>query len=44
MVFSKNEADMHHIFVKEVHARTKYSEKIRMKRDITAKFYKEDKK
>jgi len=39
MNFSKNDADMQQMFVKESHSRMNYSEKIRMKRDTSANFY-----
>jgi len=39
MNFSKNDADMQQMFVKESHSRMSYSEKIRMKRDTSANFY-----
>jgi len=42
MNFSKNDADMHKMFLKESHSRTSYSEKIRMKRDTSANFYDEE--
>ncbi len=37
--FNKNEADMHNMFLKESHARSNYSRKIRMKMDTDKDFY-----
>ena len=42
MVFSKNEAGMRAMFVKEGKARSKYSENIRMKKDTAMEFYEEE--